>query len=223
MSKVIIINNQVIISEGIKSILHSQSEIEVVATGGISDTIQLVDEHRPDTILFQLESTNFYIIDIIRNVIEKHPNTKFLIMYEKLKTESLKELIEIGVVGFIEPLASPNELIKAINRIQEGHSYVPNYIIDLVMPDYQRLLLIKGKQPFIQLEVRKPFHLLTPKECETLQLLASGHSNRMIADTMGISEKTTKNHVSSILVKMDVRDRTQAVLKALKNGWVHLN
>jgi two-component system, NarL family, response regulator DegU len=77
----------------------------------------------------------------------------------------------------------------------------------------------KGQQ---RQEVRLPLHLLTRRECEVLQLLADGKSNRGIGEALFISEKTVKNHVSNILQKMNVNDRTQAVVMAIKNGWVEV-
>ena len=71
-------------------------------------------------------------------------------------------------------------------------------------------------------EYRLPYHLLTKRECEVLQLMAEGKSNRAIGELLFISEKTVKNHVSNVLQKMDVQDRTQAVVEAIKNGWVKL-
>jgi len=73
-----------------------------------------------------------------------------------------------------------------------------------------------------EMEYRKPLHLLTKRECQVLQLLSEGQSNRKIAETLVISEKTVKNHVSNILQKMNVNDRTQAVVTAIRNGWVEV-
>ena len=72
------------------------------------------------------------------------------------------------------------------------------------------------------IEYRKPLHLLTKRECQVLQLLADGKSNRAVAETLYISEKTVKNHVSNILQKMNVNDRTQAVVSAIRKGWVEV-
>ncbi|MCY8164961.1 two-component system response regulator DegU, partial [Bacillus inaquosorum] len=71
-------------------------------------------------------------------------------------------------------------------------------------------------------EIRRPLHILTRRECEVLQMLADGKSNRGIGESLFISEKTVKNHVSNILQKMNVNDRTQAVVVAIKNGWVEM-
>ena len=82
--------------------------------------------------------------------------------------------------------------------------------------------LLKEMDADALIEIRRPLHLLTRRECEVLQLLADGKSNRAIGETLYISEKTVKNHVSNILQKMNVNDRTQAVVMAIKNGWVEV-
>lgn len=183
----------------------------------------LVETHQPNIVLLDVQTTNFYYLSMISDVLEKYPNSNFLVMSETFSTQQIKDLTSIGVIGFIQQQTSSEELIKAITSVAKGKSYIPDYVMDLIFPTFQELIQSYGKNSFIQLEVKKPFHLLTTKECIALQLLADGESNKTMAEIMDISDKTAKNHVSSILFKMEVRDRTQAVLKAIKNGWVHLN
>lgn len=219
----IIINQQLFILEGIKSILQTQTEIELVATGEIKDLMNLVETNQPNTVLLDLQTTSFYYLSIIKEAQEKYPNTNFIVMSDSFSIQQIKELTSSGVIGFIQQHTSSDELIKAITFVGKGKSYIPDYVMELIFPTFQQLIQSYGSNSFVQLDVRKPFHLFTARECITLQLLAEGHSNKSIAESMGISDKTVKNHVSTILLKMGVRDRTQAVLKALKNGWVHLN
>lgn len=218
-----IINQQLFILEGIKSILQTQTEIELVATGEIKDLIILVETNQPNTLLLDLQTTNFYYLSIIKEAQEKYPNTNFIVMSDSFSIQQIKELTSSGVIGFIQQYTSSEELIKAITFVGQGKLYIPEYVMELIFPAFHQLIQSYGSSSFVQLDVRKPFHLFTARECITLQLLAEGHSNKSIAESMGISDKTVKNHVSTILLKMGVRDRTQAVLKALKNGWVHLN
>lgn len=223
MNKIIIINQQLFILEGIKSILQTQTEIELVATGEIKDLMILVETNQPNTVLLDLQTTSFYYLSIIKEAQEKYPNINFMVMSDSFSIQQIKELTSSGVIGFIQQHTSSEELIKAITFVGQGKSYIPEYVMELIFPTFQQLIQSYGSSSFVQLDVRKPFHLLTAKECVTLQLLAEGLSNKNIAESMGISDKTVKNHVSTILLKMEVRDRTQAVLKAIKNGWVHLN
>lgn len=223
MKKLIIFSNQLFISEGIKSILSSQTEIDVVATGDISNIIQQVEQYQPNTLLFQLDSYDLSSTKMIGTLIDKYRHLKILVMLDSNNIQLIKDLISKGVLGFTRQKISTEELVRAVGTVTDGHPYLSNSILELIYPDLRELLKISENKLFVQLDVRRPYHLLTPKEAEVLQLLTDGHSNRIISEKMGVSDKTTKNHVSSILLKMEVSDRTKAVLKALKNGWVHLN
>ncbi len=119
-------------------------------------------------------------------------------------------------------------LVDAVKVVAEGGSYLHPKVTHNLVKEYRRLANsdqvggggITGVLQ--QLEIRRPLHLLTRRECEVLQLLADGKSNKSIGETLYISEKTVKNHVSNILQKMNVNDRTQAVVVAIKNGWVEV-
>lgn len=223
MTKLMIINMNPVFLEGIKSVLKNQSQIDLIAASEQHEMENLVSKYQPSTVLFYIEKVNVYQLEMIRILLEQQPNTHFLIMSEQFSLYTLKELIRLNVKGFIHRECSVEELIQAISYVGKGNTYVPLYISEVLLPEYHATLNKFGTGTFVQLEVRKPLHLLTAKECTTLQLLAEGHSNNSIGENMNISEKTVKNHVSSILEKMEVRDRTQAVIKAIKKGWVHLN
>lgn len=223
MKKIIIFSNQLFITEGIKSILNSETDIQVVATGDISNIIQQVEQYQPNTLLIQLDTSDLSSKEMIGTLIDKYPHLKMLVMLDTNNIQLIKDLIRKGVLGLTRQKISTEELVTAVGSVTDGHPYLSNSILELIYPEIRELLNIRGNELFVQLDVRRPYHLLTTKEAEVLQLLTDGHSNRVISEKMGVSEKTTKNHVSSILLKMEVSDRTKAVLKALKNGWVHLN
>ena len=113
-------------------------------------------------------------------------------------------------------------LVDAVKIVAEGGSYVHPKVTHNLVAEYKRLANAQNSGGFQQSEVRRPLHLLTRRECEVLQMLADGKSNRGIGEGLYISEKTVKNHVSNILQKMNVNDRTQAVVTAIKNGWVEV-
>ncbi len=113
-------------------------------------------------------------------------------------------------------------LIEAVKIVAEGGSYLHPKVTHNLIREYRRLVSEKGENKERKREVRWPLHLLTRRECEVLQLLADGKSNRGIGEALYISEKTVKNHVSNILQKLNVNDRTQAVVVAIKNGWVEV-
>lgn len=127
------------------------------------------------------------------------------------------------VSGYISNKSSADELMNAVEWVSKGNSYLYPLISNVFLNEFRELVNTRGTGVFVQLVVRTPFHLLTKRECDVLQLLTDGLTNNGIAESLLISPTTVKNYVSSILSKMKVQDRTQAVLMAIKEGWVHLN
>ena len=116
-------------------------------------------------------------------------------------------------------------LIEAVKVVADGGSYLHPKVTHNLVNEFRRLAtsgVSAHPQHEVYPEIRRPLHILTRRECEVLQMLADGKSNRGIGESLFISEKTVKNHVSNILQKMNVNDRTQAVVVAIKNGWVEM-
>src|SRR5699024_819836 len=131
--------------------------------------------------------------------------------------------LKTGAQGYLLKEMDSDALIEAIKVVREGGSYLHPKVTHNLVQEYRRLAhenmttLAGGR-----VEYHKPLHLLTRRECEVLQLLADGKSNRDVAERLYISEKTVKNHVSNILQKMNINDRTQAVVSAIRKGWVEV-
>src|SRR5699024_2006538 len=124
--------------------------------------------------------------------------------------------------GYLLKEMDSNALVEAIRVVSEGGSYLHPKVTHNLVKEYRKLAEEnENKENFVFFS--KPLHLLTRRECEVLQLLAEGKSNRDVAESLEISEKTVKNHVSNILQKLNVKDRTQAVVRAIKNGWVKMD
>jgi two-component system response regulator DegU len=132
--------------------------------------------------------------------------------------------LKTGAQGYLLKEMDSDSLIEAIRVVSEGGSYLHPKVTHNLVKEYRRLATesVASGAAERTVEYRKPLHLLTKRECQVLQLLADGKSNRAVAETLYISEKTVKNHVSNILQKMNVNDRTQAVVTAIKNGWVEV-
>src|SRR5690625_4112618 len=117
-----------------------------------------------------------------------------------------------------------DSLVEVILVVNKGDYYFYTKITHNLVKEYQRLSNKGGAATldYTGQSIHEPLHILTKRECQVLQLLADGNSNRNISEKLYISEKTVKNHVSNILQKMKVKDRTQAVVKAIRNGWVEV-
>lgn len=223
MTKIIIIDDHQLFREGVKRILDFEDTFEVVAEGddGI-DTLPLYEEFQPDVVLMDINMPQKNGVEATAELIEKYPDAKVIILSIHDDESYVSHALKSGALGYMLKEMDADEIVDAIKIVAAGGSYLHPKITKNLVAEYRRLSERENKGSFHQTEIRRPFHLLTKRECEVLQLLTDGQSNRAIGETLYISEKTVKNHVSSILQKMSVNDRTQAVVTAIKNGWVEV-
>lgn len=224
MTKIVIMDDQLFYREAVKGILEIEEEFEIVGEGGNgSEVVPLYEEHDPDIILMEVHLAQMNGIEATEKLIKEHPNAKVIMFSMNDEDSFVLQALKAGARGFMLKEMDSVSIIQAIQIVARGGSYIHPKVTKKVLIEYQRLVKNEHKGSFKQTEIRKPYHLLTKRECEVLQLLADGQSNRMIGETIYISEKTVKNHVSSVLFKMKVNDRTNAVVTAIKNGWVMVN
>ncbi|AMW98125.1 response regulator transcription factor [Rummeliibacillus sp. G93] len=223
MTKIIIIDDHQLFREGVKRILDFEDSFEVVAEGDDgTDLIQLYEEYQPDVVLMDINMPQKNGVEATAELIEGHPNAKVMILSIHDDESYVSHALKSGALGYMLKEMDADEIVDAIKIVAAGGSYLHPKVTRNLVAEYRRLSERENKGSFHQTEIRRPFHLLTKRECEVLQLLTDGQSNRAIGETLFISEKTVKNHVSSILQKMNVNDRTQAVVTAIKNGWVEV-
>lgn len=214
--KVVIIDRYHLFREGVKLILETNSSFEIIAE---SDKYEVLEQASS---LFKLDvlllDINIFMKNIknVKQLIEEH-DMKVIVLADKGEECFVTEAIKIGVHGFLFKEMDKNSFIQAIHSVKSGEMYIHPEATRSLIEEYQKLLNGDTEEEF-----KRPHHLYTKRECEILQLLTDGQSNRKISETLGISEKTVKNHVSSLFKKMQVNDRTQAVVKAIRNDWVQL-
>lgn len=222
--RIILIDDHPLFREGVKRILDMEKELEVIAEGDDgTEAIELVEKFRPDVVLMDINMPNMNGVEATRKLINAFPDTKVIILSIHDDETYVTHAVKTGAAGYLLKEMDANVLIEAVKVVADGGAYVHPKVTHNLLNEYRRLAT-QGTEGieigFKAIEYRKPLHLLTKRECEVLQLLADGQSNRMIGKTLYISEKTVKNHVSNILQKMNVNDRTQAVVEAIKKGWV---
>lgn len=221
---VALIDDHKLFREGVKRILGFEDLFEVVAEGDDGNVAQeIVEKHKPDIVLMDINMPDVSGIDATRQLIEQYPNTKIIILSIHDDENYVTHALKTGAQGYLLKEMDTESLIEAIKVVHEGGSYLHPKVTHNLVQEYRRLSNDDSKGVSLNdIEYKKPLHLLTRRECQVLQLLADGKSNRAIAEELIISEKTVKNHVSNILQKMNVNDRTQAVVKAIRNGWVEV-
>lgn len=223
--KIALIDDHKLFREGVKRILSFESTFEVVAEGGDGTEVnELVEQYNPDIVLMDINMPGMNGIEATKELLENHPETKVIILSIHDDENYVTHALQTGAQGYLLKEIDTESLLEAIKVVHEGGSYLHPKVTHNLVQEYRRLVEDKEANSGLErIEYRKPLHLLTRRECQVLQLLSEGQSNRKIAETLVISEKTVKNHVSNILQKMKVNDRTQAVVKAIKNGWVEVN
>lgn len=224
-TRIAIIDDHRLFREGVKRILDMEDQFSVVAEGDDgSEAENIVRDHNPDVVLMDINMPNINGVEATRRLVEKSPDTKVIILSIHDDETYVSHAVQTGASGYLLKEMDADSLIEAVRVVADGGAYLHPKITYNLLNEFRRLSTTnktqQSKAGFVEVEYRKPLHILTRRECEVLQLLADGRSNRTIGEELYISEKTVKNHVSNILQKMNVNDRTQAVVEAIKNGWV---
>ncbi|MBP3950047.1 response regulator transcription factor [Bacillus suaedae] len=223
--KIVIIDDHQLFREGVKRILAMEEEFDIVADGNDgSQAMDLVETYQPDVILMDINMPHMNGVDATRELIERFPDVKVLILSIHDDESYVNHVLKTGALGYLLKEMDAAALIEAVKVVAAGGAYIHPKVTRNLINDYRRLAGEDEQHEdsigYREVEYRKPLHMLTRRECEVLQLMTDGQSNRAIGESLYISEKTVKNHVSNILQKMSVNDRTQAVVEAIKKGYV---
>lgn len=222
-TKIVIIDDHQLFREGVKRILDFEDSFEVIAEGDDgAEVIELYEKHHPDVILMDINMPRMNGVEATEALLKKYPDAKVIILSIHDDGSYVTHALKTGALGYMLKEMDADEIVEAIKVVSVGGSYLHPKVTHNLVEEFKRLSEREHKGAFQQNDIRRPYHLLTKRESEVLQLLTDGQSNRTIGETLFISEKTVKNHVSSILQKMAVNDRTQAVVTAIKNGWVEV-
>ncbi len=226
-TSIVIIDDHQLFREGVKRILDFEPTFQVVAEGDDGEqALALIEQHKPDVVIMDINMPNLNGIEATKQLIDTYPDTKVIILSIHDDESYVTHALKTGATGYLLKEMDADSLVEAVKVVAEGGSYLHPRVTHNLVKEFRRLAVASGQSVSahsqVTMEVRRPLHLLTRRECEVLQLLTDGRSNRGIGDDLYISEKTVKNHVSNILQKMNVNDRTQAVVVAIKNGWVEV-
>jgi DNA-binding NarL/FixJ family response regulator len=208
---VLIVDDHAVVREGLRTFLELQDGIEVVgeAADGV-EALELAARLQPHVILMDLVMPRLDGITAMREVRERSPHSRVIVLTSFLDDERLMPAIEAGADGYLLKDVEPAELARAIRTAQAGEA--------MIDPTVAGRLLRTLSAP--RAPQSADAERLTRREREVLELIAAGRSNKRIAFELGISEKTVKTHVGHLLAKLGVTDRTQAALLAVQSGLV---
>jgi len=222
-TKIAIVDDHKLFREGIRRILDFEQSFDVVAEGSDGlDVLKIVDEQEVDVFIIDINMPNMNGAAATKALLEKNPDAKVIILSIHDDESYVTHVLKVGARGYLLKEMDSDTLIEAIKVVSQGGSYLHPKITHNLVEEFRRLSLKEQLFKSREIEVRRPLHLLTRRECEVLQMLADGKSNRAIGEALFISEKTVKNHVSNILQKLEVNDRTHAVVTAIRNSWVEI-
>lgn len=210
--KVMLADDHVLMREGIRQLLEFDGSIEVIgeANDGI-ECLKKLPEINPQVLLLDINMPKKNGIEVLKEIREKNINVKVLVLTVHDEIEYLLEAIDIGVDGYIMKDSESTELKKAIDTIIDGETYIQPKLI----PALNSKLITRD-------EDKTKIDSLTSRELEVLIQVANGMFNKEIALSLDISERTVKNHISNIFKKINVSDRTQAAVFAIKNDLIKL-
>lgn len=213
--RVLIADDQALFREGLRTLLSTRAEVEVVAeaANGV-EALALAAQLRPAVVLMDLRMPEMDGIQATARMRDRHPDIPVLVLTTFDDDANLFGALRAGAAGYLLKDVSSDTLVAALQAATRGESFLQSTVTGRVVAAFARLMEEGG--------VRADALVLplSPREREILALLGTGSSNKEIADRLNLAEGTVKNHVTNILSKLDVRDRTQAALRARQLGLV---
>ena len=213
--RILLADDHTLFRKGLRSLLEHLPGLEVVgeaATG--PEAVTLAEELVPDVVLMDIKMPGLNGIEATKQILQENPHTGIILVTMYDDAESVFSGMRAGARGYVLKGAEPQDLRRAI-----GAAYRAEVLLS---PAIAAKLLHRFDPPGERRPVGIPYEELTPRELEVLRLAAEGLSNKEIAARLVLSEKTVKNRISNIFAKLQVNDRTQAVLRALRTGLVRL-
>lgn len=210
--KVMIADDHILMREGIKQLLEFDGEIEVIAEASDGEEcLEKLKTINPEVLLLDINMPKKNGIEVLESIRNQNLKIKVLILTVHNEIEYLLKAVDIGVDGYILKDSESAELKRAIVTVLEGESYIQSSLI----PALNSRLIARDVD-------KEKIDSLTKRELEVLAQVANGMFNKEIANALNISERTVKNHLSNIFKKIDVSDRTQAAVFAIKNDIIKL-
>ncbi len=219
--RVLIVDDHAVVRQGLRTFIDLQDDMQVVGEGeNGAQAVELADRWRPDIVLLDLVMPHMDGVEATRRILECSPRSRVLILTSFGEDDKVFPAIRAGAQGYLLKDIHPNDLIQAVREAQQGKAQLHPDVTKKLMAAVAASTLTQEAAPAMASALGQPAGAeeLTERELEALRLIARGLNNREIAEKMVISEKTVKTHVSNILGKLGVEDRTQAAIWALKHG-----
>lgn len=214
--RILIADDHAIVREGLRSLLLSEPGMEVCgeAQNGV-EAVKMTLQHQPDVLLLDLVMPVMNGLETIQKIKSEDTNTKILVLTSFAEDEQIFSSLKAGALGYLLKDTSPKELLRSIREVARGESSLH--------PMVARKLIHEFSQPELESVTSNGQEPLSSRELDVIKLIARGMPNQEIAEILHVSERTVRNHVSTILHKLHLANRTQAALYALRKGIAQLD
>ena len=213
--RVVLADDHAVVRKGIREFLEEGGDVQVVAeaTTG-AEAVALTLEHRPDVTVLDIQMPEMSGVQAARQIKAQTPEVQVLVLTAYDDDPYIFAMLQAGASGYVLKNAPSEELVRAVRAVARGESALDPAVTAKVMAQ-----LATGRPPGAQAAIEG----LTERELDVLRLAARGHTNRAIGHELGISDRTVQGHLANIFGKLGVSTRTEAVLLAMKQGWITLD
>ncbi len=211
-AKVVIVDDHSMVREGLKQLLELEGDVQVIGEAGDGiECLKLLETTIPQVLLLDINMPNMNGLEVLERLKEDKVDVKIIILTVHDEIEFLLKAVDIGINGYLLKESDSSELKKAISHVIKGETYIQPSMIPLLNSK-----MVERNHEKVKID------LLTKRELEVLKLLSVGLYNKEIGKRLDISERTVKNHISSIFKKIEVTDRTQAAVFAIRNNLINV-
>jgi DNA-binding NarL/FixJ family response regulator len=219
--RILVVDDHPLFRDGLRLVILSDPNLTLVgAAGTAEEAFGLIDQALPDIVLCDINLPGVDGLELARRLHRHYPQIRVIMVTLHMDEARILDAVRAGAAAFLTKDGSGQELLATIRRVGRGEYPINDRVLD--SPRVARHLLDQFRDLNTP-EVAEIFSPLTPRELEILQTVAGGQSNKEIARQLHISDQTVKNHITAILRKLAVNDRTQAVMQALRHGWIKLD
>ena len=222
--RVLLVEDHPMFRRALKRIMEETGRYQIVAEAESGHSaIQLSDMHHPDLIIVDVQLPGVTGLKIARVLRKQQPHAKIIFLSMHMDDDRLFDAIRAGASAFLTKDIETNVLLESIGQVAAGENLINPLVLS--RPQLARRVLAEFRSltnPHTSVEPATSVLPLSSREIEVLDCVALGLSNKQIAEALFVTEQTVKNHMTSVLKKLDVNDRVQAVLYAVKNGWMEI-
>jgi DNA-binding NarL/FixJ family response regulator len=222
-TRVLIVDDHPLFRAGVRTGLEAYQDLQVIGeASSAASTLEAADNALPDLVLMDVQLRSENSLELTKQLKRRHPQMLVVLMTRIEDDEQLFQAIRSGAAAYVSKEVELDDLVRTLRRVALGEYLINEsvlsrpHVASRVLHQFQELSVLDESADGV-------FSPLTAREIEILDYVAQGNSNKEIAFQLGISDQTVKNHITSILRKLAVNDRTQAVIFALKHGWIKLD